>query len=221
MTPTSNTTWSGDDRDSCDPRPGVRARRETKHLTIINASNLETGTLKGAEHGATISLILDHSEPAAGPRLHRHPYDETWVVQEGHLTFQLGDERFKAGPGDIVIAPPGIPHKFTNDGPRRSSLVCIQPTRPWSRSGWNEVAAGNRRRMAERAGRHPTHTQCRAGRSGPSVPDAAGGRVDAGVPHGPQDRPRVSAAWSTRVTRDAVRARRWTRGPAPPRGAVL
>jgi hypothetical protein len=25
----------------------------------------------------------------------------------------------------IVIAPPGVPHKFTNDGPGPSSLVCI------------------------------------------------------------------------------------------------
>lgn len=94
-------------------------------MTIINASSLETGNVKGAEHGATISLILDHSEPGAGPRLHRHPYDETWIVHDGHLTFQLGDERFNAGPGDIVIAPPGIPHKFTNNGPGRSSLLCI------------------------------------------------------------------------------------------------
>jgi quercetin dioxygenase-like cupin family protein len=94
-------------------------------MPIINASTLKTGNLKGAEHGATISLILDHSEPGHGPRLHRHPYDETWVVQEGNLTFQLGDERHRAGPGDIVIAPPGVPHKFTNDGPGPSNLVCI------------------------------------------------------------------------------------------------
>jgi quercetin dioxygenase-like cupin family protein len=94
-------------------------------MPLINVSRLEDGSLKGADHGATISLILDHSEPGQGPRLHRHPYDETWVVQEGNVTFQLGEERIKTGPGDIVIAPPGVPHKFTNDGPGRSNLVCI------------------------------------------------------------------------------------------------
>ena len=76
-------------------------------------------------YGATVSLILDDSEPGQGPRLHRHPYDETWVVQEGSLTFQLGDERFRVGAGDVVIAPPDVPHKFTNDGPGPLSLVCI------------------------------------------------------------------------------------------------
>jgi hypothetical protein len=45
-------------------------------MPIIRAGSLGTGNLKGADHGATISLILDHSQPGEGPRLHRHPYDE-------------------------------------------------------------------------------------------------------------------------------------------------
>jgi quercetin dioxygenase-like cupin family protein len=94
-------------------------------MPLIHASSLPTGNLKGADHGATTSLILDHSEPGEGPRLHRHPYDETWVVIEGHLTFQAGEERFGAAPGDIVIVPPDTPHKFTNDGTGRAHLVCI------------------------------------------------------------------------------------------------
>jgi mannose-6-phosphate isomerase-like protein (cupin superfamily) len=94
-------------------------------MPLIPASEVPTGNVKGIDYGATVSLILDHSQPGEGPRLHRHPYDETWVVIEGNLTFQSGDERFKAGAGDIVIVPPGAPHKFTNDGPGRSKLVCI------------------------------------------------------------------------------------------------
>ena len=94
-------------------------------MPIIKAGDLGTGTLRGTDHGATISLILDHSQPGQGPRLHRHPYDETWVVIDGNLTFHSGEDRLKAGPGDIVIVPPDTPHKFINDGPGPSSLVCI------------------------------------------------------------------------------------------------
>jgi mannose-6-phosphate isomerase-like protein (cupin superfamily) len=94
-------------------------------MSVINASDLPTGNLRGADHGATISLILDHSEPGTGPRLHRHTYDETWVVIEGNLTFQAGQEELEAGPGDIVIVPPDTPHKFTNTGTERAYLVCI------------------------------------------------------------------------------------------------
>jgi quercetin dioxygenase-like cupin family protein len=94
-------------------------------MPVIDAAARHRSSLKGAEHGASISLILDRSEPGQGPGLHRHPYDETWVVQEGTLTFHLGHERHQVGPGDIIIAPPGVPHKFTNHGPGRSRLICI------------------------------------------------------------------------------------------------
>lgn len=94
-------------------------------MPVIKTADLEGRTLRGVDHGARISLILDESDPGQGPRLHRHPYDETWVVQEGSVTFRAGDERHQAGPGDIVIVPAGMPHAFTNDGPGRSKLVCI------------------------------------------------------------------------------------------------
>ncbi len=94
-------------------------------MPLIKRDTLPNGNLTGEDHGATISIILDESGPGGGPRLHRHPYDETWVVIEGTLTFQAGDEQLAAGPGDIVIVPPGIPHRFTNDGPGTSRLVCI------------------------------------------------------------------------------------------------
>lgn len=106
-------------------------------MPVIKASTLKNGNLKGADHGATISVILDHSDPGQGPRLHRHPYDETWVVEEGNVTFQVGDARHRAGPGDIVIVAPGAPHKFTNDGPGRSKLVCIHAS-PTFETEWLE-----------------------------------------------------------------------------------
>jgi quercetin dioxygenase-like cupin family protein len=99
--------------------------RRAHIMPVINPSSLPNGNLEGEDSGASISLILDESEPGHGPRLHRHPYDETWVVIEGHLTFQAGDERLAAGPGDIVVVPPDTPHRFTNDGPALSRLVCI------------------------------------------------------------------------------------------------
>jgi mannose-6-phosphate isomerase-like protein (cupin superfamily) len=94
-------------------------------MPILKTSQSGTEQIQGADHGATISLILDHSEPGRGPRLHRHPYDETWVIVDGNLTFQAGDESQTAGPGDVVIVPAGAPHKFTNQGPGRSRLLCI------------------------------------------------------------------------------------------------
>jgi mannose-6-phosphate isomerase-like protein (cupin superfamily) len=106
-------------------------------MSVIHSDELDKGNLKGIDHGATISLILDHSEPGHGPRLHRHPYDETWVVVEGNLTFQAGENHMTAGPGDIVIVPPSAPHKFTNVGPGPSTLVCIHAS-PTFETEWLE-----------------------------------------------------------------------------------
>ena len=106
-------------------------------MPVINASTLPTGNLKGADHGATVSLILNHSQPGEGPRLHSHPYDETWVVIDGDLSFEAGEERLAAGPGDIVIVPPHTPHKFTNSGTRPAHLVCIHAS-PTFLTDWLE-----------------------------------------------------------------------------------
>jgi mannose-6-phosphate isomerase-like protein (cupin superfamily) len=106
-------------------------------MARIPAGALGGANLVGVDHGATISLIFDNSEPGEGPRLHRHPYDETWVVEEGNLTFQSGDERFPVATGDVVIVPPDAPHKFVNDGPGRSKMICIHAS-PTFRTEWLE-----------------------------------------------------------------------------------
>jgi len=94
-------------------------------MPLIRSQDLNASTVRGQDHGTSISLIIDESEPGQGPRLHRHAYDETWVIEEGDISFQVGEDSFKAGPGDIAMIPPGVPHKFTNDGPGRSRIVCI------------------------------------------------------------------------------------------------
>jgi quercetin dioxygenase-like cupin family protein len=94
-------------------------------MPVVKTDPNVTESIQGADHGATISLILDCSEPGKGPRLHRHPYDETWVVVDGTVAFQTGEEHQVAGPGDVVVVPAEMPHKFTNQGPGQSRLVCI------------------------------------------------------------------------------------------------
>ena len=82
--------------------------------------------LVGADHGdVPFSLILVHTRPGAGPRLHRHPYAEAFVVEEGEATFQLGDESAVVGPRHVVIAPPNVPHAFTNTGEGELRLTAI------------------------------------------------------------------------------------------------
>jgi hypothetical protein len=66
--------------------------------------------LRGEQSGGVVSVIESGSLPGfGGPPLHRHDFDETFYVIEGELTFQLGDELFRAKAGEIAFAPRGVP----------------------------------------------------------------------------------------------------------------
>ncbi len=47
---------------------------------------------EGEHHGDTgVSFILVNAPPMGGPKLHRHPYEEVFVVQEGSVAFTAGE----------------------------------------------------------------------------------------------------------------------------------
>jgi quercetin dioxygenase-like cupin family protein len=81
----------------------------------------------GADHAAPVSFFLIHSEPGEGPDLHRHPYAETFIIEEGVATFTVGDDTVEAKAGDIVVAPADVPHAFVNSGPGVLRSVNIHP----------------------------------------------------------------------------------------------
>jgi mannose-6-phosphate isomerase-like protein (cupin superfamily) len=79
----------------------------------------------GEELGAGVSLILVDTPPGRGPSLHRHRYEEVFVVRGGEVTFTLGDAERVARAGDIVVVPPGTPHGFVNSGDVPLDMVAI------------------------------------------------------------------------------------------------
>jgi quercetin dioxygenase-like cupin family protein len=64
-----------------------------------------------------LSFHWTDAPPGTGPKLHRHPYAEVFVIQDGQVTFTVDDETIEASGGEIVIVPAGHPHKFVNAGP--------------------------------------------------------------------------------------------------------
>jgi mannose-6-phosphate isomerase-like protein (cupin superfamily) len=80
----------------------------------------------GADHGGVpFSVILVHSAPGAGPKLHRHPYAEVFIVDSGQATFRIGEETVVVDAGHVVVSPPGESHGFTNTGSGRLRLTAI------------------------------------------------------------------------------------------------
>ena len=82
--------------------------------------------LVGADHGdVPFSVILVHGPPGTGPKVHRHPYAEVFIVESGRALFVLGDERREVEAGHVVIGPPNIAHGFTNSGDSELRLIAI------------------------------------------------------------------------------------------------
>ncbi len=64
----------------------------------------------------TVSFLIIDAPPGTGPALHAHPYEEIFIIQAGEATFTVGDTTIEARGGQIIIVPPGTPHKFVNSG---------------------------------------------------------------------------------------------------------
>lgn len=84
------------------------------------------GRFEGKDLGTGVTvLFFSNDRIGSGPVLHRHPYDEVFIVRQGWARFMIGEETVEAGEGDILLAPAGTPHRFENIGPGRLETTDI------------------------------------------------------------------------------------------------
>lgn len=83
---------------------------------------------EGRDHGAAVSFFLSRFSSGRGPGLHRHPYEETFVIQEGEATFTVDGEEILGRGGQIVVVPAGAAHRFKNSGEEVLRMVSIHPS---------------------------------------------------------------------------------------------
>ena len=84
------------------------------------------GEILGTQLDAGICLIFnDFDKVGAGPRLHSHPYPETFIMKAGNALFTVGDQQISATAGQVLTVPAGVPHKFANLGPGRLETIDI------------------------------------------------------------------------------------------------
>ncbi|PJJ71833.1 Cupin domain-containing protein [Diaminobutyricimonas aerilata] len=69
--------------------------------------------LEGYVSGSEISIIQEYTDKAGtGPRLHRHPYSETFIVRRGAALFTAGDVQLVVAGGQVLVVPALVAHKF-------------------------------------------------------------------------------------------------------------
>jgi quercetin dioxygenase-like cupin family protein len=93
------------------------------------AGGIYTIKATGKDTGGAYAMVEMLVPPHNGPPPHTHSREmESFYIMEGSLSFWLGNQKFTAETGSLVIAPPGLPHGFQNEGetPARA-LALITP----------------------------------------------------------------------------------------------
>lgn len=96
---------------------------EKLELSIISITFKVTSEMSNDQLG-----VYEISLPpmAIGAKLHYHRFmDETFIVNEGILTMQVGDKEYLAKPGTLAYIPRFTPHGFKNDTDEIVKLTLI------------------------------------------------------------------------------------------------
>ena len=117
-----------------DGRPATKSR-------LFDPAN--GGPWRGSVEGLTLGgqttvLTYGTDTVGAGPRLHVHPYDETFIITEGRARFFVGAATLDAAAGDVVFGPAGVPHRFENLGPGRLQTIDIHHSPEWIQTDMDE-----------------------------------------------------------------------------------
>jgi mannose-6-phosphate isomerase-like protein (cupin superfamily) len=102
--------------------------------TLINRHSLpfdgDTYELEDRRYQDTeVSFIWVEMKPGGCVRLHKHPYEEIFIIQEGEAEYLVGSEIIAAHTDQIIIVPDDTAHKFSNTGEQTLRQVDIHVSR--------------------------------------------------------------------------------------------
>ncbi|GHF44196.1 cupin domain-containing protein [Seohaeicola zhoushanensis] len=120
-------------RNDYDPASAPPDGRPAAKAPLFDATATPwRGSLNGEALGSPVTVLAyGNDTPGEGPRLHVHPYDETFVVTAGNARFFVGDAVIDASAGEVVFGPKGVPHRFVNLGPGRLQTIDIHHSPRW------------------------------------------------------------------------------------------
>ena len=72
-----------------------------------------------------LALVEERGRRGNMPPLHvHHRDDETFIVEAGTVTFEVGDERIPAAAGDVAFGPRAVPHRY-DVGPEGCTMLFV------------------------------------------------------------------------------------------------
>ena len=96
-------------------------------IKTMKSPNGDAATFQGFEHGANVSFFVVEFSLGKGPKKHRHPYEETFIILDGEIEVIVDGEIQRLGSDIIAIIPAHTWHEFKNRSERATRLVNIHP----------------------------------------------------------------------------------------------
>ncbi|MEW9920470.1 cupin domain-containing protein [Marimonas sp. MJW-29] len=84
------------------------------------------GKFEGRAVDTGVSFLFNEvREAGKGPPLHKHPYDEVYIVRKGQGHVIIGDDEMEVSEGDILIIPANTPHNVLTAGRQTTEIISV------------------------------------------------------------------------------------------------
>jgi quercetin dioxygenase-like cupin family protein len=106
----------------------MKPRELIQHLPDRAAFRPDAMTKIDCFRSERLLVGLNCFEPGQAQPVHTHAgADKFYVVLSGKATFVVGESTFAAGPGDLVLAPAGVPHGVERADARTIVMIGMAP----------------------------------------------------------------------------------------------
>lgn len=93
------------------------------HIGLVG--DTYTTLLSSKDTAGRYCLVDMHIPPGGGPPLHRHNFEESFVLLEGSIEATFRGVTSTVSAGQTVHIPANAPHRFHNSSDRPVHLLCI------------------------------------------------------------------------------------------------
>jgi quercetin dioxygenase-like cupin family protein len=93
------------------------------HIGLVG--DTYTILLSGKHTAGRFCLIDMHIPPGGGPPLHRHDFEESFILLDGEIEATFRNQKSTAKAGVTLHIPANAPHQFRNISSQPVRLLCI------------------------------------------------------------------------------------------------
>ena len=93
------------------------------HIGLVG--DTYTITVSGKDTNGRFCVVDMHIPPGGGPAVHRHDFEETFIVLEGEVEATFRGKGLVVRAGDTINIPANAPHRFHNASDKPVRMLCI------------------------------------------------------------------------------------------------